>query len=135
MTDEAYQDDCVGTLPPAEWYRLKVERIAKACHNINRAYCEALGDDSQLPWEEAPEWQRESARTVVRYHLEHSETTPSDSHKSWLTQKELEGWKYGPVKDADKKEHPCFVPYEELPPAQQAKDFIFLAVVRELELI
>jgi hypothetical protein len=29
--------------------------IAKVCHETNRAYCETLGDNSQPPWEEAPE--------------------------------------------------------------------------------
>ena len=33
-----------------------------------------------------------------------------------------------PVKDSEKKEHPCFVRYEELPPAQRYKDTIFGAV-------
>jgi len=42
------------------------------------------------------------------------------------------GWKYGAVKDADKKEHPCFVPYEELPKEQQAKDHLFKATVSAL---
>lgn len=43
-----------------------------------------------------------------------------------------EGWKYGPIKDADKKEHPCMVPFADLPAAQQAKDYIFRAVVHAL---
>jgi hypothetical protein len=58
---------------------------------------------------------------------------PSASHNSWLRQKEEDGWKYGPVKDADKKEHPCFIPYEELPREQQAKDYLFGAIVAALE--
>jgi len=43
-----------------------------------------------------------------------------------------DGWKYGPVKDVEKKEHPCCVEYHELPVDQKAKDFIFRAVVYEL---
>ena len=31
---------------------------------------------------------------------------------------EADGWKYGPVKDPEKKEHPCFVPYDDLPPSR-----------------
>lgn len=38
--------------------------------------------------------------------------------------------KFGPVKDPERKEHPCFVPYDQLPAAQRAKDHIFNAVVR-----
>jgi hypothetical protein len=108
------------------------ERIARTCHEANRAYCAALGDESQLPWEEAPEWQRKSAITGVQFHLSHPDSTPADSHNSWLAEKERDGWKWGPEKNAELKVHPCFVPYEQLPAAQQAKDYIFLAIVRAL---
>jgi len=27
------------------------ERIAKVCHEVNRAYCAGIGDNSQVPWE------------------------------------------------------------------------------------
>lgn len=109
------------------------EEIARVCHEANRAYCLALGDLSQKAWENAPEWQKESSRKGVAYHHANPDSTPADSHKSWLAEKERDGWKYGPVKDAEKKEHPCFVPYAELPKEQQAKDYIFLAIVRALE--
>ena len=33
-----------------------------------------------------------------------------------------EGWTYGPVRDDDKKETPCLVPYEELPEIEKAYD-------------
>ena len=109
---------------------VNVEQIARLCHEANRGYCAALGDQSQVPWELAPEWQRRSAIAGVEYHLAHPDSTPADSHRSWLSEKERDGWKYGPVKDPERKEHPCFVPYEQLPKEQQAKDFIFLAIVR-----
>ena len=41
---------------------MEMDSIARVCHEVNRAYCQALGDDSQPTWEEAPEWQRASAR-------------------------------------------------------------------------
>lgn len=53
---------------------------------------------------------------------------PSASHDSWLAEKRDGGWKFGPVKDAEKKEHPCFVSYEELPLDQRLKDYIFAAI-------
>jgi hypothetical protein len=81
-------------------------------------------------WELAPEWQRESAIKGVQFILDNPDAPPSASHDSWLEEKRRDGWKYGPVKDAEKKEHPCFVPYEELPLDQRRKDFIFGAVAR-----
>lgn len=105
-----------------------IEACARAAHEVNRAYCAALGDASQVPWEDAPEWQRESARNGVAGAL--AGNTPEQSHESWRAEKALAGWTYGQVKDAAAKTHPCMVPYAELPPEQQAKDSIFLAVVR-----
>jgi len=107
--------------------------IARVAHEVNRAYCQSLGDNSQLPWEEAPEWQQKSAVNGVEFHLAHPDSQPRSSHENWLAEKRKDGWTYGPVKDPDKKEHPCFVPYEALPAAQQAKDYLFLAVVRALQ--
>lgn len=111
---------------------LSIEEIAKVCHEANRGYCKALGDDSQLPWDEAPQWAKTSAINGVRFHLDNPNAGPSGSHENWLKEKEKEGWKYGAVKDPEKKEHPCFVPYDQLPKEQQAKDYIFTSIVKTL---
>ena len=102
--------------------------IAKVAHEVNRAYCAALGDNSEPAWEDAPEWQKESALLGVDLHLS-GDHGPEASHESWSAQKIRDGWKYGPVKDPEKKEHPCLVPFADLPKEQQAKDFLFRAVV------
>lgn len=101
---------------------------AKAAHECNRAFCVATGDTSQVSWEEAPEWQKESAVNGVKGVI--NGDGPVESHTSWCNQKYADGWKYGPVKDASKKEHPCLVPYNDLPPVQQAKDDVFVTVVK-----
>lgn len=111
---------------------MNLSYIARACHEINRAYCQALGDNSQPPWEEAPPWQRESAINGVRFHIANPDSTPEDSHNSWLAEKETDGWVYGEVKDPDKKEHPCMVPYDQLPQEQRVKDYLFQATVQSL---
>ena len=108
------------------------EEIARVCHEANRAYCLSLDDISQLPWHEAPEWQRTSALNGVNFHLAHPNSKPSHSHEEWFKEKKATGWKYGPVKDPENKEHPCFVPYDELPDEQKAKDALFVAIVRAL---
>lgn len=109
-----------------------VHSIARVCHEVNAEYCRSLGDVSQVPWEQAPEWQRESAIKGVELHLNNPDAGPQASHESWMQQKLDDGWKYGPVKDETKKEHPCMVPFHELPPEQQAKDFIFRGVVKAI---
>lgn len=104
-------------------------RIARTCHEANRAYCAALGDLSQPSWEEAPQWQKDSAVAGVRFHIANPGAGPEASHESWLAQKEADGWVYGEEKDAEAKTHPCMVPFAELPQEQQAKDYIFRAIV------
>lgn len=112
--------------------KLTIEQMARIVHETNRAYCQAIGDNSQPCWDDAPDWQKDSAIVGVQLHTYKPETSAEQSHVSWLAQKEADGWKYGPVKDAVKKEHPCYLPYDQLPVQQQVKDHLFKAVVTTL---
>lgn len=106
---------------------------ATAAHEINKVYCIALGDTSQVHWNAAPYWQRESclkgAKLVIDKHKKGEAQSMSASHESWLEEKKRTGWTYGPVKDATAKKHPCMVSYEELSPEQRNKDALFLSSV------
>jgi hypothetical protein len=108
-----------------------VEQVARFAHEINRAYCESMGDLSQVPWESAPDWQRASARAGVVLHIDNPHATPSISHEAWMAVKLAEGWTFGPVKAPELKQHPCMVPFDQLPREQQAKDYLFRAVVHQ----
>lgn len=107
---------------------LDIVEIARICHEVNRGYCMATGDNSQLPWDSAPEWQKQSAINGVDFHLD-ADTTPEQSHLNWMKEKQDNGWVYGEIKDEIAKTHPCIVPYSELPQLQRTKDFIFKAIV------
>lgn len=108
--------------------------IAMTAHAINAAYCRAMGDDSIPAWDDAPESQKNSILAGVDMHLANPDTTPEQSHESWLAFKEAEGgWSYAEVKDLEAKQHPCFLPYAELPEFQKAKDHIFRATVHAAE--
>lgn len=104
-------------------------QVAQLCHETNRVYCSFLGDNSQQAWADAPDWQKNSAIKGVEFHLNNPDASEASSHESWLEQKRADGWTYGPVKDPEKKEHPCFVPFTALPAEQQVKDALFKAVV------
>lgn len=108
---------------------MKVKHIAQICHDVNKSYCKTIGDLTQKGWDNAPDWQKESAIAGVIFHLQNPNAQPEDSHNSWLKQKEADGWKYGETKDPEKKEHPCFVPYNMLPVQQQKKDLLFISIV------
>jgi hypothetical protein len=114
---------------------MNIDKIAEIAHETNRAYCQTIGDFTQPNWFNAPDWQKRSAISGVVFHLENPEAGCSASHESWLKQKEADGWKYGEVRNPDRKEHPCFVTYEELPTSQKVKDALFVGVVKALKVL
>jgi hypothetical protein len=107
-----------------------IEACARAAHEANRIYCEAIGDTSQVHWEDAPPWQRQSAIAGVTKALDGC--TPEQQHDAWCADKRRDGWIWGAVKDAGKLTHPCLVPYADLPEAQRRKDGLYQAVVRAM---
>ena len=112
---------------------MKIALLASLAHGINIAYCASIGDHSHMPWEETPEELKKSIEYGVKMHLENPETTPEQSHESWLAQKETDGWVYGEIKDLENKTHPCILPYDQLPAEQKTKDYLFKAVVTLLK--
>jgi hypothetical protein len=106
--------------------------IARVCHEVNRAYCASIGDHSQQPWENAPQWQQESAINGVRFVINNPQASQSAQHENWMKGKLEQGWQYGETKSELAKTHPCLVPYDQLPREQQTKDALFQAVVRSL---
>lgn len=108
---------------------MKIEEIARICHDMNRAYCAAIGDKSQLPWEQSPEWQKESAVNGVKAHLDNPNLTHEESHENWMEEKIAHGWVYGPFKDPENKLHPCIIEHDLLALEHRVKDVLFKQVV------
>lgn len=50
-----------------------------------------------------------------------TELLAKNTHEVWSKGRIEEGWKYGPTRNDEKKEHPCLIPYEELP--ENEKDY------------
>lgn len=111
---------------------LNHKEIAEIAHEQNRIYCVSIGDNSQIYWDGAPEWQKTSAINGVDAIAKGTINGPGASHANWLSEKEANGWVYGKEKDSDTKEHPCIVPFQELPADQRFKDFLFYHTVSNL---
>ena len=103
--------------------------LAKLCHDINKAYCEGIGDYSVPTWEDTTTEHKQSLVRGIEFYMENPNATPEDIHNNWMKDKSADGWVYGEVKDAEKKTHPCMVPYHSLPQEQRVKDALLKTVV------
>ncbi|MDD6033679.1 MAG: RyR domain-containing protein [Oscillospiraceae bacterium] len=45
-----------------------------------------------------------------------------NTHEVWAAGRIADGWRWGPVRDDAKKEHPCLVPYDDLPEEERDYD-------------
>jgi len=106
-----------------------VELCAVAAHRVNAAFCAALGDHSQPDWEDLDAGRKDVTRAGVKQVLDKPEIGPAQLHLSWCQSLRKKGWRYGRVKDADAKTHPCLVDYEDLPRHQRLKDQLFRIAV------
>lgn len=137
MAAEAGSPAAGGAVSPSKFlvlaerpdYEKMVDSIAEAAHEANRAYCASIGDDSQKPWAQAEQWQRDSSAAGVLFLMANPDAGESAQHENWVKDKIRDGWVYGEVKDAELKTHPCIVDFAELPPEQQEKDRIFRRTV------
>lgn len=109
----------------------EIECITKAVYEVHRQYCVMLGDNSHVSWDELdPELKRvalTATRGINDYNL-----SAEDSHKAWVSAKKGAGWTYGKTKNQAVKEHPCLVAFSELDPHQQAKDELWITVVKSM---
>lgn len=51
-----------------------------------------------------------------------SELLAKNTHEVWARERINQGWTWGPVRDDAKKEHPCLIPYEQLPESEKEYD-------------
>lgn len=65
--------------------------------------------------------------------LELTEKIAENVHEVWAEGRTKEGWTYGPVRDDDRKETPCLVPYKDLP--ENEKDFDRNTAMETIKLI
>ena len=96
-------------------------RLVLSIHEANKEIQQQTGEF--IP--ELSEHLTKSILDGVYYVLDNPNCTPEQQHNNWCYFKRQDGWKYGPNKDFERKEHPCLVPYSELPEIQQRKDSVF----------
>ena len=62
-----------------------------------------------------------------------SEEIAKNTHEVWSAGRIADGWTYGPVRDDEKKTHPCLIPYEEL--SEEEKDYDRATSLETLKLV
>jgi len=63
-----------------------------------------------------------SAVTLTEEIQQLTERLAENAHDTWAQQRFRDGWRYGPQRDDASKEHPCLVPYKDLPEAEKEYD-------------
>jgi hypothetical protein len=112
--------------------KMTVESIAQVVHEIQVAFTRQLSDYSLKPWSETPEDVKAITIAAVKHHTDYPEDGAKESHDNWVDGKIVQGWKYGPVKDAIKKEHPSLIPFAELPLNERIKDALVVQTIHSL---
>jgi hypothetical protein len=54
--------------------------------------------------------------------LELTERLAEHAHDVWARQRLADGWALGPQRDDARKEHPCLIPYDQLPDSEKQYD-------------
>jgi len=54
--------------------------------------------------------------------LKLTEQLARNAHEVWAKERMAQGWRPGPKRDDGRKEHPCLIPYEELPESEKIYD-------------
>lgn len=104
------------------------EQIARVCHEAIRAVQVANHEEPSPHWPAAPNSQQNSCLAGVELALAGAD--PETLFKGWADRRRGLGWKYGPVRDEQRRTHPNLVDdWAELPPEQRVKDRLFCAIV------
>ncbi len=98
------------------------DAIARVIHQCWVAY--QLGAGQQYNVEPDPGDIESNIRGAM-FVLENPNAGPEGQHNEWMRARIEDGWRWGPVKDKEKKLHPDLVPFECLDSAEQRKDTSF----------
>lgn len=131
---------CQGLTPASWWaathaeasvHRFVLGDIVQIAYAAMRQMDVNFGDD--IPdWGELTDDEQQFLRQVISEYLDHADWSAEQQHESWLDRRRLEGWTYDPVANLAVKKHPHMVPWNKLPPREQAKARLTASAVRDL---
>jgi hypothetical protein len=86
--------------------RQQADQIPEKLQAIGYDIRPAAGDKTEKPW-----LTKEKLELLARM-----------EHDRWMAHKIAQGWTYGPVKDDNRRLHPCLLSWEELAEEEKEKD-------------
>ncbi len=112
---------------------MTIEQIASIAHMANRELCYTTSTEDHETWALCSQEHKDRMISGVQWNIANPDAHPSTQHDQWMEAMFADGWHYGPNgRDEAAKTHHCLVPYEQLPPNQQAKDALFKGIVKAL---
>src|ERR1043165_8176550 len=108
--------------------------IARIIHDAVYAVNHDIEGRGDYPrWEDRSDVDRQMYIDALVKVMADKTMTPERLHGVWMESKIADGWTYGPTRDYIRKTHPSIVSYDRLSTLEQAKDILFLNMVRALE--
>lgn len=81
------------------------------------------------PWEEREEDFRSQFLDVIERQCGPDRYMDAEQlHEDWVRTYATNGWRYGPVRDREKRTHPDMVPFARLGQLERDKDYVFVAL-------
>lgn len=105
---------------------MRVEAAARICFEVNKAY-----SGSEDNWDDLTMGEKEELVEAVKTAF-FSNYNANIQHHKWCWIYLKKGWKWGKVKDEEKKEHPCLLPWDYLSEEDQLRDHLFVGMVELL---
>lgn len=107
------------------------EDLADIVHGAHARLNARLGDPyDDEPFAALPQWRQRMLAERVRMILDGF--NPAEVHAAWVFRMGARGWRLGPVKDLEKKEHPNLKAYRELDLPARRKVLLAFGIVRAL---
>lgn len=130
-TAEAYEHYMSGRKQEEECENKSFGYVAMVADEVIRALQIAHNEEGiALPWTKVSQDIRDSCKIGVKRVHDNPDITVEELHDSWVQTKLEQGWTYGPVRDAELKQHHCLVPYDQLSAHDKSKDLLFLNTVK-----
>lgn len=99
----------------SEFIKQEITHIARIAHAADAALVAIRTGIAQPDWDELSEAQQQMVRFDVRQALRYPQAVDEQWHYVWRAEMAEAGWTYGAQLQAERKEHPALVEYDQLP--------------------